>query len=121
MPWLLVLFLVSAAGMKFTTGWENSARLFANASVNLARRVENRPGQVEFCIGYIRDYPVGASAKKILVSQPVLYKSAIFLAFFVGKSQNFFFSVSFYDVCEHNIFLKMWKWYAFEGTVFQAE
>ena len=58
MPWLLVLLLVLAVGMKFTTGTETSARLFANASVNLARRVENRPGQVEFCIGYIRDYPV---------------------------------------------------------------
>ena len=36
----------------------------ANASENLAGRVENRPGQVEFFIGYIRDYPVRASAKK---------------------------------------------------------
>ena len=36
----------------------------ANASANLAGQVENRPGQVEFCIGYIRDYPVRASAKK---------------------------------------------------------
>ena len=36
----------------------------ANASENLAGRVENRPGRVEFCIGYIRDYPVRASAKK---------------------------------------------------------
>ena len=27
----------------------------ANASENLARRVENRPGWVEFSIGYIRD------------------------------------------------------------------
>ena len=30
----------------------------------LAGRVENRPGQVEVCIGYIRDCPVRASAKK---------------------------------------------------------
>ena len=36
----------------------------ANASENLAGRVENRPGQVEFCVGYIRDCPVRASAKK---------------------------------------------------------
>ena len=36
----------------------------ADASENLARRVENRPGQVEFCIGYIRDSPVWVSAKK---------------------------------------------------------
>ena len=36
---------------------------FANASENLAERVENRPGQVEFCIDYIRDCPVRASAK----------------------------------------------------------
>ena len=52
-------------------GWETSARLLANASENLAGQVENRPGQVEFCIGYniIRDCPVRASAKK-LVSQP---------------------------------------------------
>ena len=46
-------------------GWETSARPLANASENLAGRVENRPGRVEFCIGYIRDYPVRASAKKI--------------------------------------------------------
>ena len=36
------------------TGWETSARPLANASENLAGRVENRPGQVEFCIGYIQ-------------------------------------------------------------------
>ena len=35
----------------------------ANASENLVGRVENRTGRVEFCIGYIRDYPVRASAK----------------------------------------------------------
>ena len=45
------------------TGWETSAHPLANASENLAGQVENRPGQVEFCIGYIRDYPVRASAK----------------------------------------------------------
>ena len=38
----------------------------ANASENLAGRVENRPRQVEFCIGYIRDFPVRANAKKFL-------------------------------------------------------
>ena len=37
----------------------------ASASENLAGRVEKMPGQVEFCIGYIRDCPVRASAKKI--------------------------------------------------------
>ena len=39
----------------------------ANASENLAGQVEDRPGRVEFYIpvGYIRDYPVQASAKKI--------------------------------------------------------
>ena len=42
-----------------------------NASENFAGRVENRPGQVEFCIGYIRDYPVRAT-KKFLVSQPAI-------------------------------------------------
>ena len=47
-----------------TSGWETGTRPLANASENLARRVENRPGRVEFCIGYIRDYPVWASAKK---------------------------------------------------------
>ena len=46
-------------------GWETSARLLANASENLAGWVENRPGRVEFCIGYTRDYPVWASVKKI--------------------------------------------------------
>ena len=46
------------------TGWETRARPLDNASENLAGRVENRPGRVEFCIGYIRDYPVPASAKK---------------------------------------------------------
>ena len=45
------------------SGWETSAHPLANASENLAGRVENRPGQVYFCIGYIRDYPVRASAK----------------------------------------------------------
>ena len=46
------------------TGWETSTRPLANVSENLAGRVENRPGQVEFCIGYTRDYPVRASTKK---------------------------------------------------------
>ena len=32
----------------------------------MAGRVENRPGRVEFCIGYIRDYPVRVSAKNVL-------------------------------------------------------
>ena len=45
------------------SGWETNARPLANASENLAGRVENRPGQVEFCIDYIRDCPVRASAK----------------------------------------------------------
>ena len=45
-----------------SAGWETSAHPLANASENLARGVENRPGQVEFCIGYIRDCPVRASA-----------------------------------------------------------
>ena len=45
------------------SGWETSARPLANASENLVGRVENRTGRVEFCIGYIRDYPVRASAK----------------------------------------------------------
>ena len=53
------------------TGWETTAGPLANASENLAAGGENRPGRVEFCIGYIRDYPVRASAKKFLVSQPV--------------------------------------------------
>ena len=45
-------------------GWETSTRPLINASENLARQVENRPGQVEFCIGYVRDCPVRVSAKK---------------------------------------------------------
>ena len=45
------------------TGWETSACPITNASENLAGRVENRPGQVEFYIGYIRDCPVRPSAK----------------------------------------------------------
>ena len=45
-------------------GWETSARPLANAGENLVGRVENRPGQVEFCVGYIRHCPVRASAKK---------------------------------------------------------
>ena len=51
--------------MKFQAGIL-SARQLANASEDLAGGVENRPGQMGFCIGYIRDYPVWASAKKIL-------------------------------------------------------
>ena len=63
------------------TGWETSARLHTKASENLAGRVENRPGRVEFCIGYIRDYPVRASAKKFLVSQPDTYNICYFLIY----------------------------------------
>ena len=43
-------------------GWETSARPLANASENFAEWEKNRPGRVEFGIGYIRDYPVCASA-----------------------------------------------------------
>ena len=43
--------------------WESIAHPLTNASENLVGRVEKRPGQVEFCTGYIRDYPVQASAK----------------------------------------------------------
>ena len=46
-----------------TAGWETNARPLAIASENLVGRVENRTRRVEFCIGYIRDYPVRASAK----------------------------------------------------------
>ena len=52
------------------TGWETSARPLANASENLA-------GRVEICIGYIGDYPVRASAKKFFVSQPDLWDGSI--------------------------------------------
>ena len=45
------------------SGRETSARPLANASENLAGQVENRPGRVEFCIGYVRDCPVCVSAK----------------------------------------------------------
>ena len=47
-----------------TQGWDPTARPLANASENLVGRVENRPAQVEFCIGYIRDCLVRVSAKK---------------------------------------------------------
>ena len=50
-------------GIWYKSGWKTSARPLANASKNLAGRVENRPGRVEFCIGYKRDYPIRASAK----------------------------------------------------------
>ena len=33
------------------SGWETSARPLPNVSESLAGRMENRPGQVEFCIG----------------------------------------------------------------------
>ena len=46
------------------TGWETNAHPLANGSENLAGRVENKPGQVEFYIGYIRDCPIQASAKE---------------------------------------------------------
>ena len=45
--------------------WEISARPLTNASENLAGRMENKPRQVKFCIGYIRDCPVWASAKNV--------------------------------------------------------
>ena len=51
------------------SGWETSARPLANASENLARRVEHRPGRVEFCIGYKR-LPSSGECQNILVSQP---------------------------------------------------
>ena len=37
----------------FKAGWETNARPLAKASENLAGRVENRPGQEEFCTGYM--------------------------------------------------------------------
>ena len=40
--------------------------VLTDASENLAGWVENRPGQVEFCIGYLKDGPVRASDKKFL-------------------------------------------------------
>ena len=46
-----------------TTGWETSAHPLTNASEIFDGQVENRPGRVEFYIGYIRDHPVQASAK----------------------------------------------------------
>ena len=58
-------FLPAFADIKHQVG----KLALANASENLAGRVENRPGQVEFCIGYIRDYPVRASAKKLIWPQ----------------------------------------------------
>ena len=55
------------------SGWETSARPLANASENLAGRVENRPEGVEFCIGYIiKRLPSSGECQKILVSQPAL-------------------------------------------------
>ena len=58
-PWLC------KAGICRTFSISQAGKLaLANASENLAGRVENRPGRVEFCIGYIGDYPVRASAKK---------------------------------------------------------
>ena len=54
---------ISDIYMMTVTGWETNARPLANTSENLAGWVEKRPGQVEFCIGYIRDYQVWASAK----------------------------------------------------------
>ena len=35
---------------RLSSGWETSASPLTNASENLAGRVENRPGRVEFCI-----------------------------------------------------------------------
>ena len=49
-------------------GWETSACPLTNASENLAGRVENKPRQVKFCIGYIRDCPVRGNAKKFKLS-----------------------------------------------------
>ena len=44
----------------------------ANASENLAGRMENRPGQVKFFIGYNKRLPSSGMCQKILASQPVL-------------------------------------------------
>ena len=52
-----------------SAGWETSARLLTNASENLAGRVENRHGWVEFCIGYMR-LPSSSEYQNISVSQP---------------------------------------------------
>ena len=54
-------------------GWETSAHPLANASDNLAGRVENRPGWVEFCIYklYKRLLSLG-KCQKNFVSQPAV-------------------------------------------------
>ena len=38
---------------------------------------KNRPGRVEFRIGYVRAYPARASAKKFLVSEPALQQESL--------------------------------------------
>ena len=47
----------------FHWGLQAGKLALANASENLVGWVENRPGQVEFCISYIRHCEVWASAK----------------------------------------------------------
>ena len=46
------------------------ALMQAGKLTNLAGRSENRPGRVEFCIGYISNYPVQASGKKCKFPSP---------------------------------------------------
>ena len=59
--------ITSFVSILYIDGFNQAGKLalaLANASKNLAGRVENRPGRVEFCISYIRECPVRASAKK---------------------------------------------------------
>ena len=57
--------------------WMQAGKLaLTNASENLAGRVENRPGQVEFCIGYKR-LPSSGECQKNLVSQSGMYCSLL--------------------------------------------
>ena len=49
------------------------------------KRVQNRPGQVEFCIGYIRDYPVRASAKKFYFPSLDMEHGLKHISFYVQK------------------------------------
>ena len=49
------------------------------------KRVQNRPGRVKFCIGYIREYPVRASAKKFYFLSLDMEHGLKHISFYVQK------------------------------------
>ena len=111
----VTVWLVFATSTHPTTGWETSARPLANASENLAGRVENRPGQVEFCIGFKR-LPSSGECQKILVSQPatmvtqkvmVMNDQLTSLSFHVNQASHSWYTKAYFKIWPWNLKVKI--------------